>query len=211
MPTTLTNSRDEDAGEVHRRQTHPMLPGERLCGFRLVGGIYVVAFPPRDDRPTFMDRDIVPYVFDSPIPIDPVALGVSPIGVTTVVRDGVTHILDWVGAEHYPTPESFLNEVRRMGLSRRVPRSFDFSVLEETSRIILIHPNCTRPIILGDQNTFDRGPAIIASFPIEMLAVIRDPTDANVHDSTVERMRGVVWDRQQATTDRGIPVRLEDR
>ena len=52
---------------------------------------------------------------------------------------GATHILDWVGERYYPHVADFIEEVRRMGMSRRLPRTLDFSRLDPRSRVILIH------------------------------------------------------------------------
>ena len=65
------------------------------------------------------------------------ALGLSPIGVQLVERDGVWHILDWIGSEHYPNVADFLEEVRRFGLSRRLAKTVDFSKLTERSKILV--------------------------------------------------------------------------
>ncbi len=33
---------------------------------------------------------------------DPARLGLASVGVTLIERDGVTHVIDIVGREHYP-------------------------------------------------------------------------------------------------------------
>lgn len=165
-------------------------PGERLCGFRLVGGVYWST--------DVTETQALDYFFEQPINIDPTALGVSPVGVTFIERpegSGQWHLIDWVGESHYPTPESFQAEVRRMGLSRRLPRSLDFARLDEDSRILLVHRHAGRD---ADGNSC---PAIFGSFPITALDVIRDESDDNgPHNVSLARsMRS------------DVPVRLVDR
>jgi hypothetical protein len=55
-------------------------------------------------------------------------------------RDGVCHVLDWVGAEGYPNVADLLEEGRQFGFSRRVARTTDFSRLGPGSRLMLFHP-----------------------------------------------------------------------
>ena len=54
-------------------------------------------------------------------------------------RDGITHVLDVVGREHYPTVASFIDEARRLGVSRRAPRTIDFARISPASRLLLAH------------------------------------------------------------------------
>src|SRR5205823_2743309 len=54
---------------------------------------------------------------------------------------GVTHVLDIVGREHYPTVAGFIDEARRMGISRRISRNSDFSKITQASRLLLLHPH----------------------------------------------------------------------
>lgn len=167
-----------------------MEPGQRLCGYRLVGGIYwTTAVEGEDAQHLF---------FEQPINIDPAALGISPVGVTFIERpvgSGQWHVIDWVGESHYPTPESFQAEVARMGLSRRMPRSLDFARLDEDSRILLVHRHAGRD---ADGNTC---PAIFGSFPITALEIIHDESDAAVHILSMERA-------ERAT---GVPISLVAR
>jgi hypothetical protein len=144
-----------------------VFPLRRGCGVRLAGGIYATFRAPDED-------DLLRYFITPPIPVDPAALGISPIGVHLIERNGVWHLIDWIGAEHYPTPSAFLNEVRSMGLSRRVQRTLDFSRLTEDSRVLCVHPfaNLAEP-----PAEIRRGPAFIASFPIHALEVVRDTHD----------------------------------
>lgn len=108
-------------------------PTVRGCGTRVAGGVYVVCPMGPNGRP------LESFLLDPPVPIDMDALGLAPRGVQLLDRDGATHVLDYVGAQHYPNVADFLEEVRRFGLSRRVPRTLDFSRLGSRSRILIAH------------------------------------------------------------------------
>jgi hypothetical protein len=104
----------------------------RGCGTRVAGGVYAECTLSPTGKPVEF------FLCDPPLPLDP-ALGVSPIGVTLTEREGVTHILDWVGTNHYHNVADFIEETRRFGLSRRLPRNLDFSRITTQSSVILIH------------------------------------------------------------------------
>ena len=63
----------------------------------------------------------------------------SAVGVTLIERDGVTHVLDVVGREHYPAVELFVDEARRVGVSRRIAVTTDFERLTPDSRLLVLH------------------------------------------------------------------------
>jgi len=115
--------------------TSTAIPVERGCGRRKRGGIYGECGLSRWGRP------LEDFLMDPPVLVDPPALGVSPIGVTLIEdpATGSTHIVDWVGEEHYPNVCDLLEETRRFGLSRRLPRTLDFGRLDAHSRILLVH------------------------------------------------------------------------
>lgn len=105
----------------------------RGCGTRHKGGIYA------ESELSPFGVPIEECLFDPPVPADLAELGVTPRGVTLIERDGVTHIVDYVGEESYPNVMDFVEEVRRFGLSRRLPKNLDFSRIGPASRILLIH------------------------------------------------------------------------
>jgi len=107
----------------------------RKCGRRIYGGIYVTLGT--DDRGLLTIEDTL---IDPPVPIDAQKIGLSPIGVALIERGGVYHLLDWVGETHYPQPVDFIEEARRYGVSRRVPKTLDFAKLTHESRLIVVHP-----------------------------------------------------------------------
>ncbi len=106
---------------------------ERGCGKRKQGGVYIECGLSPVGEP------LEHFIMDPPVRL-PAGMPISPIGVSVVQRAGAFHVVDWVGAEFYPNVADFLEEVRRFGLSRRVPKNFDFATLSGVTRIILVHP-----------------------------------------------------------------------
>jgi hypothetical protein len=118
------------------------VPVVRGCGpARQAGGIYAECGLSPHGRP------LEEFLLDPPLRLDlevQRALGLRPIGVTLApdpLREGVHHVFDWVGTAFYPNVADFLEEVRRYGLSRRLPRSLDFARLSPESRHVLVHAN----------------------------------------------------------------------
>lgn len=107
------------------------IPVVRGCGTRKKGGIYFETGLSPNGQP------LEYFIIDPPILVEDWNL--SPVGVQLIERNGVTHIIDWVGSEHYPNVADFLEEVRRFGLSRRLSSSLDFSRISERTRILLVH------------------------------------------------------------------------
>jgi hypothetical protein len=106
---------------------------ERGCGNRVKGGVYI------ESGLSKFGLTIYFFLQDPPIVVDANALGITPRGVKLIERNGVWHVLDWVGSEFYPNVLDFVKEVQAFGLSRRLPATMDFSKLTEDSRIILLH------------------------------------------------------------------------
>ena len=111
------------------------IPVRRGCGERKQGGIYGECGLSPFGRP------LEDFLMDPPVAVDTEALGLSPIGVTLLPdgSTGATHILDWVGEDFYPNVTDMLEEIRRFGLSRRLPRTLDFARLDARSRMLLVH------------------------------------------------------------------------
>ena len=82
------------------------------------------------------------FLICPPPPMDIKKLGLAPQGVKLIlVETGTYHVLDWIGAIHYPNVTDFLEEVRLYGLSRRLELSKDqYALLTKESRLIAIHP-----------------------------------------------------------------------
>lgn len=113
-------------------QAAPAIPVARGCGKRKPGGIYAECGMSGNGMP------LEHFICDPPIPLD--GLAVSSLGIQLIEKNGVWHILDVVGACHYPNVADFLEEVRRFGLSRRLGNQTEFAKLGPNSRIILAHP-----------------------------------------------------------------------
>jgi hypothetical protein len=111
---------------------------KRGCGVREPGGSYLETMTSNHGMP------IEYFLVDPPVPTDP-DLGIPNRGVLLVPREladgSVVHdVYDRVGVASYPNVADFIEEVRRIGLSRRVPTNIDWSLLSEQSRIVLCHP-----------------------------------------------------------------------
>lgn len=88
--------------------------------------------------------------FGSPLEdllIDPIAFcdvekwGISTRQPTLIENNGRVDVFDWIGEDSYPNKADFLEEVRRLGLSRRLELSENqYSQLTEDSRIFPIVP-----------------------------------------------------------------------
>ncbi|MGL4641195.1 MAG: hypothetical protein ACRCVX_15905 [Shewanella sp.] len=105
----------------------------RMCGTaRTEGGVYLESG--MSDDP--MAKPLEWFLVDPPKPYEPdCKLGVEMVEGA----DGKTHVIDYVGLEHYPYATDFLEEVRRFGLSRKVSKNIDFSRLSHGSKIIIVH------------------------------------------------------------------------
>jgi hypothetical protein len=80
------------------------------------------------------------FLIDPPVVIEDAGrLGLTSVGVAVFEREGVTHVVDIVGREHYPTVAEFVDEARRLGVSRRAPRTIDFARITAQSRLLLAH------------------------------------------------------------------------
>jgi hypothetical protein len=78
-------------------------------------------------------------VLDPPVQIDQQAIGLQAIGVKMIERNGVYHLLDWVGTNHYPNVADFVEEAARWGISRRMPSNLRFDLLTPHIRLLLVH------------------------------------------------------------------------
>lgn len=101
----------------------------RGCGYRNPGSLYA------ESRLVDGGSPIETFLMDPPV-----AYSQQSIGVQLYQDAGdVWHILDVIGKENYPYPSDFVEEGRRMGFSRRLPRNIDVSKLTKESRILCIH------------------------------------------------------------------------
>lgn len=105
----------------------------RGCGTaRIQGGLYAECGLSENGVP------LESFMFDPAILV-PESLDLNARGVQLLERDGVWHLVDHVGSQHYPNVADFVEEVRAFGLSRRLPTSLDFAKLSAGSRILLCH------------------------------------------------------------------------
>lgn len=105
--------------------------GSRGCGRRVAGGLYVCTALSSDGSP------LEDFLID-PVMEVPLAPFRAPI---TIERNGIKHLMVWVGESHYPSPADYVEETRRKGASRRIPMGFDLSGLTPgQSRMIMVHP-----------------------------------------------------------------------
>ena len=108
----------------------------RGCGTRHPGGAYLAVPLGPGGSP------VEAFLIDPPVAVDAQALGLAAVGTTMIERDGgVTHVLDVVGREHYPTVAGFVDEARRLGISRRISKTAAFGRLTPDSRLLLLHPH----------------------------------------------------------------------
>lgn len=108
-------------------------PVVRGCGVRKAGGVYWETGTSPGGKP------LEHFIVDPPVLVDRGALGIAPVGVKLMERDGVWHVMDWVGDVFYPNVMDFLEETRRFGVSRRLPKNLDFAKITDKSRLLLVH------------------------------------------------------------------------
>lgn len=83
--------------------------------------------------------EVEKFLLDFPVPVNPKQFGFSAQGVTFIERQGVWHMVDIIGKQHYEYAADFIEECRVKGVSRKIPRTADFSKLGPRSTMILIH------------------------------------------------------------------------
>ncbi|MHB8565125.1 MAG: hypothetical protein ACYDDA_14575 [Acidiferrobacteraceae bacterium] len=108
--------------------------GTRGCGGRKAGGVYLCC------GLSTQGLSIEHFLID---PVSKLALEPfrAPILLDDTQIEGLKHAVIWVGVEHYRSPMDFIQEVVSKGVSRRIPRNFNFSALTPgMSRMILVHP-----------------------------------------------------------------------
>jgi hypothetical protein len=132
----------------------------RGCGRRTGGGVYGECGVGKDGLP------LEEFIICPPVLLDP-RLGVSPRGVSLIPfqkPDGTTvyHVADWIGESNYTNVWDFLAEARRFGVSRRFPKSLNFSLLTTESRILCVH---RRAAILNPEVYSGRDLARFQRFP----------------------------------------------
>ncbi len=107
--------------------------GKRGCGVREPGAAYLAVPMGPGGAP------VEAFLVDPPTVVDAASLGLSATGIKLIAREGITHVYDVVGREHYPTVAEFVDEVRVMGVSRRIASNTEFARLTSASRLFLLH------------------------------------------------------------------------
>lgn len=112
------------------------IPVERGCGKRKADGVYWECGMGSGPGAAPVEE----FFFDSPLRVPTDYLEHLPhIGMHWFERHGVWHLVDRIGLEHYPNPSDLFEEIKRFGLSRRLPSNLDFSRLTAESRLLLVH------------------------------------------------------------------------
>jgi hypothetical protein len=107
---------------------------KRGCGTRERGGIYV------ETKLSEKGSPLEDFIICPPREINPDDFGLSPIGgILFQGQKEKVHIMDWIGKSHYPYVADFVEEVRVMGSSRRIPKNTDFSLLGLGSMVFCVH------------------------------------------------------------------------
>ncbi|MGD0238249.1 MAG: hypothetical protein ABSC55_27415 [Syntrophorhabdales bacterium] len=123
----------------------------RGCGKRKPGGVYIC---------TKLSTHGVPleeFIIDPPRPYE----GERFRAPTIFEKDGVCHLLFWVGKAFYPFPSDFIEEVRRFGASKRVPVDFPIEKLSAGSLMFFVHPRA----IIKNHNLLPPPPRCPKGFP----------------------------------------------
>lgn len=109
---------------------HLTTPGQRGCGTRKQNGLYMCVGLSAEGTP------IEDFILDPCHPFrgDPFR---SPL---LIEREGKpADVVVWIGEWHYPFVPDYIEEAKRMGLSRRIPRNYPIEKLSPGSRMILVH------------------------------------------------------------------------
>ena len=121
--------------DSHVADSGGAIPVPRGCGNRKPGGVYFECGLGADGSP------VEAFLICPPVPVEYLPFELPTLGVVAqqATKDGPYHVFDHVGSQHYLNVLDFVEEVRRFGMSRRVPKTFDFSKITEKSQHILAH------------------------------------------------------------------------
>jgi hypothetical protein len=173
----------------------------RGCGIRQPGGAYLAVPLGPGGSPAEH------FLIDPPILIDPDSLGLSAVG--TALHTCSTSS---AASTTRPSPSS-IEEARRLGISRRIAKTADFSRITRARRLILLHAHAdianawdfetARRCPCDDAEHLAEGfsgmcarlwwdeplpaahrLAAFASFPIPQIEVVRDPS-GGTHTDTI--------------------------
>ena len=176
---------------------------ERGCGAsRDYGGVYLEVGLSKFGAP------LEDFLFDPVIACDWKKLGLSPRQPLLMPHEnGRVDVVDWVGETHYPNPSDFLEEVRRLGLSRKLELSHkQYELLSSESRILIvlprayIHPQIIKHASISNMNLVD--------YPWRFCPKDQHESRPSQGINTIfeEPCAGYLWQR----TDHGSKPILED-
>jgi len=160
-----------------------MIKAERGCGSRKKGGSYLVCETSRGGMP------IEYFLLCQPMLDVPVHLGA--VGSMIDQVDGVYHVFDHIGQEHYPYVPDFVEEgIALRGFSRAINPRLDLSVLEPgLSRQIFAHP---RAWINGDMLSYSY--ALMDQEYVVRGSCPKGHLDHTVtHDREIQMCTGFLW------------------
>jgi hypothetical protein len=132
------------------------IPEERGCGDREPGGVYVECGLSNRGSP------LETFLIDPPLPLpegkgkeelankpqlwvrtartDPADPATEYVVMNPGTEQPIVDLLIWVGEQHYPLVADYIEEVRRLGASRKLNPKLDLSQLTRYSRMVLCHP-----------------------------------------------------------------------
>jgi hypothetical protein len=113
------------------------IDNRRACGRRVAAGVYA------ETRLSPYGQPVESFLVCPPKSVDLTEWGLTAVGVQLIEFNGIWHVFDVIGQEHYPHVADFVEETRRKGASRRLPRNLNFSKLTLDSRLVLIHARAT--------------------------------------------------------------------
>lgn len=117
---------------VGNRPTLEATNKSRGCGSRKENGLYACVELSPDGMP------IEFFLVDPAIKWE----GSKTLRSPMFIEDGkdVTHLILGVGKTYYPFVPDFVEETRRLGLSKRVPRDIKLDRMTSNSKFLLMHP-----------------------------------------------------------------------
>ncbi|NIT78775.1 MAG: hypothetical protein GWO44_18260 [Thermoplasmata archaeon] len=68
----------------------------------------------------------------------------APVNLGAFEEFWALDMLDWIGESHYPTPESFIEEAKQLGVNRRLPKGFFPRIRKGQTRVWFLHPKAIR-------------------------------------------------------------------
>jgi hypothetical protein len=198
-----------------------VVEGARGCGYRKGGGLYLMAGEPNAPCSLLpLALEVCPTCGGGIKPargwtwVDADGLLGLPRGAHPPTRHskacpftgelGATGLI-WIGAAFYSTPESFMREARRMGISRRitaVPKGLEVG----ETWVLLAHRNVPELHADGDDDKVD-APGVFSAFKPERIEYVvkGDETEDELAALEKRGIEPVRVERDQAEADLDQP------